>query len=454
MDREAIDARLAEIHQGPWILATDVAAGATRLTERFRGWGNDEVLVVAASEGAGELPLAREILYTRASGPSLMQGLRAYLGSIEEPSGRIQAAVDAFDPGGKARVVAPPFGGVGRAVGRPVYGASRPEWAALEDKMIVDEVWDAAGVPRAPSEVVTPEEAPVAARRLGGERGTVWVADNREGWHGGGDYARWVPDAGATPGTVRWFAEHAGRVRVMPFLDGVPCSIHGFVTRDGVAALRPMEMLIFRRPDAQEFLYAGWATFWDPPGRDREQMRDAVRRVGHLLAERVGYLGAFGVDGVLTSDGFLPTELNPRLSAGHGSAARAADIPLGAMARAFVEGDLELEAADLEETLLAGADRRRMGGMRVPIIGEADPATTLLAFEGGVATAVDDEDRSDARMSLGNAPLGGVVVMDVVAERIPHGESFAPRAQAAIDLARELWELDIPQVEPAMDVRS
>ena len=89
MDRDIINARLAEIHRGPWIIATDVAIGATGLVEKFLAWGNDDLLVVAAAEGAGSLPSVKQILYTRTSGPSIMLGLRAYLASIESPTPEI-----------------------------------------------------------------------------------------------------------------------------------------------------------------------------------------------------------------------------------------------------------------------------------------------------------------------------------------------------------------------------
>jgi hypothetical protein len=45
-------------------------------------------------------------------------------------------------------------------------------------------------------------------------------------------------------------------------------------------------------------------------------MRDAVRRVGAHLQAAHGYRGAFGIDGVLSAEGFRPTELNTRMSAG------------------------------------------------------------------------------------------------------------------------------------------
>ena len=40
-------------------------------------------------------------------------------------------------------------------------------------------------------------------------------------------------------GRWRFFLTRCDRVRVMPFLDGVPCSIHGLVLPDGTAAVPP-----------------------------------------------------------------------------------------------------------------------------------------------------------------------------------------------------------------------
>lgn len=73
---------------------------------------------------------------------------------------------------------------------------------------------------------------------------------------------------------------------------------------------------MLRPAGGARFVQAGISTWWDPPVADREQMRDAARAVGDLLADRHGYRGAFGIDGVLTADGFRPHELNPRFSDG------------------------------------------------------------------------------------------------------------------------------------------
>ena len=100
----------------------------------------------------------------------------------------------------------------------------------------------------------------------------------------------------------------------MPFLDGIATSVHGIVLPDGVAVLRPVELVTLRR--GHELVYAGCSTYWDPPTAVREEMRAAARRVGEQLRADVEFRGAFTLDGVATRDGFRPTELNPRFGAG------------------------------------------------------------------------------------------------------------------------------------------
>ena len=107
---------------------------------------------------------------------------------------------------------------------------------------------------------------------------------------------------------IELFTHSTRHVRVMPFLEGVPCSIHGFVLTDGVAAFRPVEQLVLRTPGGSRFTYAGVSTWWDPTQADRAEMRTAATGVGEFLGDRYGLRGGFAVDGVLTADGFLPTE--------------------------------------------------------------------------------------------------------------------------------------------------
>ncbi|MEA3502750.1 MAG: hypothetical protein U9R47_08250, partial [Actinomycetota bacterium] len=318
MDLDGINVQIADFHRGKkWILVPSVAVGATPVAEQLREWDADGIMIAAGVEGVGDLPNADRIHYTRATGDTVMGSIRAYLDSVERPSSALLIAVDAFDPGREAMVLGPDFSRCDTLVDRPVYGARPEAWGALEDKTIVDRLWDDAGIRRAPSRVVPAANAPAAAAELASNLGTVWVADNRDGWHGGGEYARWVRSAADVAPAVEWFLERADAVRVMPFLDGIPCSIHGFATRSGVAVFLPLEMIILRHRDQPEFVYAQAANHWNPPDGVRDEMRAAARRVGALIQERVGYLGGFGIDGVCTADGFLPTELNPRSSIGH-----------------------------------------------------------------------------------------------------------------------------------------
>ena len=70
------------------------------------------------------------------------------------------------------------------------------------------------------------------------------------------------------------------------------------------------------------------------------------------LRAEVDYRGAFSLDGVMTSEGFRPTEINPRVSVGLGvQVGGIDDIPLGALARhlhAHPEAELDTEIRRLQ----------------------------------------------------------------------------------------------------------
>jgi hypothetical protein len=450
MDLDSIDERIAEVHRGrKWILTPDAAVSARELVEQLREGGSGPVMVIAALEGVGELPEADRIHYTRTTGDTIMGGIRAFIDSIESPSPELMAAVDAFDPEGEAMVLPTGFSREQELVGRPLYGERPAEWGALEDKMILDELADAAGITRAPSEIVAVADASAAAQRLAGDLGTVWVADNTEGWHGGGEYVRWVRDPADTQPAVDWFSEHAEMVRVMPFLDGIPCSIHGFNTGDGTAVFLPVEMIIFRHAELPEFIYGRAANFWNPPQAIRDEMRSAARNMGSLLRERVGYLGGFDIDGVATAEGFRPTELNPRLAVGHFIQARAADVPLASLERLLIAGDLDIAAADLEEIVVSAAETTRGGGMLLTLPGEHDAAKTGVVFTGNGAVAVDPDEPSDAILEIGPGAYRSIILMRLDPERNPIGPPIAPRVLQAVELARQMWEIDLPPMAAA-----
>jgi hypothetical protein len=224
--------------------------------------------------------------------------------------------------------------------GRRCLAYRRPEWVALEDKTVVDALWDRCRVARASSEIVPADGAALvaAARRLDRGCGTVWAADARHGYSGGAEGLRWVRGDDVA-GAVGFMSARAGRVRVMPFLEGIPCSIHGIVFAEYVAALRPLEMVTLRSESESGFFYAGVASYWDPPPEDREAMRSLARRVGAALRREIGFRGPFTIDGVLTAEGFLPTELNPRCGAGlQALSSGLSDLPLQTLIAAISAG--------------------------------------------------------------------------------------------------------------------
>jgi hypothetical protein len=148
-------------------------------------------------------------------------------------------------------VVDPPK--CGSAVGdRPVFGARRPAWVAIEDKTTNDALFDRAGVVRPPAAIVAADDRNAllaATARLDRGRGTVWAGDARDGCNGSATLVRWVTDDATGVAAHGLMAQRCDRVRVAPFLDGIPGTIHGLVTTDGIAVLRPIETLTLRTTD-------------------------------------------------------------------------------------------------------------------------------------------------------------------------------------------------------------
>jgi len=308
-----------------------------------------------------------------------------------------------------------------------------------------------------------PAALAAAARRLDRGAGTAWAGDARQGFSGGAFCLRWVRGQVDAAEAAAFLAARCDRARVMPFLEGIPCSIHGVVFPDGVATFRPVEMVTLRRPGwspggsgSNRLHYAGAATFWDPPAADREVMRDLARRVGAGLRERVGYRGAFTVDGVLAAEGFLPTELNPRFGAGLATMTRdLADLPVSLLDRALIEGEtLAYAADDLERQVLSAADRTRAGGAWTVTDEPADTTRELpVSFEGGTCRPAADDRPPDGVLSFGPSGVGGFVRLALDPGRVPAGPSVAPLAVAAFALADERFGTGIGRREPARPVR-
>src|SRR3954453_20298684 len=344
--REAWRRHLGELLRGRKVIcAIAPLAGWTSTVDLLAQAGAHRPLLVANGLGAGPAPDpdAAEVVFVDVpASESMTEDLRRVDHVVRHLPPYVVEAVEAYDPDGDAVWRVQPFVGSAPVLGRPVLGGRPEAWTALEDKLVADELWDAIGAPRPDSRIVRvrADELRAASRDLDAGAGVVWAGDARDGFNGGGDFVRWVATEADAESAHAFFAPRCDRVRVTPFLAGVPCGVHGIVLPDGTAPFRPVELAILRGP-GRRFVYGGRGTTWDPPPADCEAMRDLVRRTGEELRSRVGYRGAFGIDGVLTIDGFRPTELNPRMSGG-----------LASMARVVHAGLFEL----LQLNVLAGRD--------------------------------------------------------------------------------------------------
>ncbi|NIA25160.1 MAG: hypothetical protein GWP04_06275 [Gammaproteobacteria bacterium] len=443
-----------------FILAGAVLAGYPTLVKQLRSLGAARPFIVASGRGTGEVPSGEDaewaILDLTAS--DVIENIRVTATALADLPPDVEVAIDAWDPEGSAVMLGQPFYMGAHISGRPVWGRRRPEWEALEDKVRADAVWDAAGIPRAPSEVVAAagDELRSGYHSLDRGLGTAWAGDAKEGFNGGAVYLRWVRNDADADEARAFFGEHCDRVRVMPFLEGIPCSIHGMVFPDVVIAFRPCEMIVLRPGVGNKLHYGGAATFWDPPDADREMMRDAARAVGDVLREWVDYRGAFTIDGVMTDDGFRPTELNTRAGVAIGGMlAGIRDLPLGMIQRALIEGEpLDYRPRELERLIVDSADRHRGGGALATVDRlQAETDTRHLVADGDGYREAREGEEADATLQFGPGGLGGFVLFRPRPERTPVGPSLAPRAVGALRLADEIWNLGIGPLAAARSVR-
>jgi hypothetical protein len=457
--RDAVTARLGELYAGrPVIVGPGVLAGLTPYVAWMRGL-DCRTLVLATARGAGPVPGPCECVVVEVEPPPtamITEELRVLDRLTHELPDHAVAAIEAFDPDRTGILFTSPFVTTDEPVlGRPVTGGRPASFLALEDKMLADEIWDAAGVTRAPYEIVPTDRDALAAAtdRLAGPLGAVWSGDTREGFNGGGDYVRWVRDDPDRARALAFFLARCDRVRVMPFLDGVPCSIHGLVLPDGTAAFRPVEISILRDEGARTFTYGGLSTFWDPPEADRKEMRGAVHRVGEHLRATYGYRGAFGIDGVLTADGFRPTELNARGSAGFTQVVQVDRKLFSLLQDALVLGeDPGVRVADVEALLtLIDAERsgRPVALANGAVVGDV---TEALTWDGATFEIAPPGRESDNVLVMADTPSGLFAKVQPCAALGP-GVRLATVNLALYDLLDREFGVDLGDLSAAPDLR-
>ncbi|MDE0053819.1 MAG: hypothetical protein OXT64_06130 [Gammaproteobacteria bacterium] len=458
--REYHEALLRPLFEGrKFILAGGLAVSLGKKARALAALGAAPPFLLAFGEGTGKQPgpEAAHLHLFDIRPRDLVDQLLQEEATLRDLPRDVRATIDRWDPDGSARVLCSP-GDVPVVAGRETYAGRKPAWMALEDKTTIDAFWDAAGVQRAPSRIVPAEhrELIAAATALDQGLGTVWVADVKSGIHGSAIGLRWVrpgDDGIAAADSLRGIAD---RVRVMPFLEGIPVSMHGIVFDDAVAVFRPVEMVVLRPEGSDRLLYAGCSNWFDPGPQDRDAMRRTARRVGQALRERVDYRGAFTVDGILSTDGFMPTELNPRTGAGFSTlVAGLGDFPFEPLCWAVAEGEhLAFRPTLLERAVLDSAERHRAGGGSITTRTTLDAVTVDLVRDGTEYREARGDEVPVATLVASHSPIGGFLSFSLDENRNQPDTSTAPEMCRALRYADRNLGTEFGRLTAARNVRS
>jgi hypothetical protein len=447
----------------PWLAVSDIDQGAAATAAALLEAGATEVLSVGVSRGIGGVdPSVNLLRFDHPLGDTVMDSIREADRLIRNPPRSILEAVNLWDSDTRALAIVDFLFAGGTVCGRPTFGARLRRWEELEDKTLMAELVSSAGLGGTAAQVVslTDQDALTTAHtELASDLGTVWAVDNSAGWHGGGHGTYWVVDQEAARLHSESLSAGHSEVRVMPFLEGIPCSIHGMVHNGEAIAFRPMELFVYRDPAEHRLVYAKAGSYWDPSTQDRHSMRMAARRLGAELHRRVAYRGVFTLDGIMSRSGFVPTEVNTRFGGALPATVQTSDgkrINLFLLNLAIIEGLADdLDSATLESWLTNRLDEQRWarGMFQTP----AGPAELQMldigrCDDGLLGVFPDDADRSIGNVVWGPRGEGGTMFVNA-AKALATGPSSASVILELAQYASRLLGADLPLLEPAQAVR-
>lgn len=457
------------------ICAFEVLAGMTGLVDLVQRWGAQRPLLIADGFGTGPLPDTADadvLVLEPPAVDSVTEEVRARLSPEQRLTSQVIAAVKHYDPEGEALWWLNPIPHNSPLLGRAVWGGRPPHQVTLEDKLLIDDLLadiDAPKVGSVNARATYDDLTTATEHLLSFTSGTqaVWPGDSRDGINDGADYVRWIQTPEQAQEAADFFARYCDQVRVSPFLEGVPCSIHGIVLPDGVVVLRPVELAILRDVRQGRFVEAGMGTTWEPPPQDTRAMRELARSFGLNLQRRFAYRGGFGLDGVLTAEGFRVTELNPRFSGGLTRLARCAPKAQLQLVHlnALVGRDVGRSANEIEAEALHPLEAKRFQ----EAVGWSDALHTMetqtvpVRVVSGRLEAISQradptEERSIGSVLCGPSSVGTFVRLvpdaadppDDTTEPIPH--RAAELARLLLDFADRTWDTQFGPLTAAPDV--
>jgi hypothetical protein len=401
---------------------------------------------------------------------------------FDNPPENIKKALDEFDPEGNAFISIFRFRTATHAFGRVIDNARKPDWVQLEDKTFIDGFFARHNIPAPRSTVVDANRSAMvkAAEMIDSGDGTVWSGDNTLGLNSRGNMVRWLRpehDEEDEFHFVRKFSSACESVRIAQFVEGRPCSIHGFVLPEGVAVFRPVELLVLRGEHGK-FWFAGTNTFWQPSIELRVEMRSIARQVGEALRHDYNYRGAFCCDGIAGRNGYVINELNTRIGDGMGYISNALpDFPfevLQDLALAGQADDLDAELIEtLEDAVQGAGDTIPWAKIRVYQAGDFDDVKTMelySSFEEEDETYLEGEadmnryekavvkiEDAKALMHFGKVTClpgsnFGILNFELDEESVSVGPSLAKHVASALRRCAEEFGADTIGISTAQDV--
>lgn len=226
----------------------------------------------------------------------------------------LDPSVEDFDPQHEAVVLAPDPLDPPATGGRELIGRKMSAIRLVEHKTIIDSLWDLAGVHRVDALVcdLTPR-LPSAIAAMDNGTGVVLSCQQRGAAPQAGGEGLWWTQNGRLPESLPALDSPETRVRIMPLLYGLPCRIHGMTIGSQVTVFPPMELVSLPRTTHGTFLWAGAVVARTLSAQARADLDAIAVKVGIWL-DALGHRGAFAMDGILTEDGYRPTELTTRLT--------------------------------------------------------------------------------------------------------------------------------------------
>lgn len=444
-----------------WIVAMDVLVASCIFSKKLKEFGCESVLAIGASRGTGELPhkdtaLKMNLNFTSRLGmmESILKSENVIL-NLEEQ--HIET-INNFDPLKTAKVIRTIFSSDSLVAGREIFGGRPFLWRALEDKMIIDELWDELNIIRAPSAVydVNSKELSQNWQTFSQGKGVVLVGDNREGWHGGATKIKWVTESHEFEEAKEFFSGLCNKIRVMPFIDGIPCSIHGWVFPDEVIALRPCEMLVYRVTGTLNFNYSGSSTNWSPRPEVAQEMKRIALRIGEYLQNKIGYRGSFSVDGVVSAEGFFPTELNPRFGGAMGRMNDSVpDLPLYLIHLCCAEGiPLDYRPKDLESLIVQSVEKSpSIKGMYLfNGLFNIEPRQQFIKWANSGWRLSEAGEEETTKITIDSTSNGSVLMVFLDRCHLAQGTSAAPKVLSVFKFACQMWGLDLPDLASAPEL--